>query len=239
MPQESRTIVIVGGTSGIGLGLARACAERGWQVVITGRDTARAQSVAEGIGPNVSGLGFDLSAPESIGAALEKLGTVDHVVLSAIERDRNTLKDYAIDRAVRLTTLKLVGYTEVVHALADRLRPRPSSSVVLIGGMAGYTPYPGSTTVSTVNAGLSGLMRSMVLQLAPVRVNTLHPGLVGDTPAWENASQVLENIASKTPTKQVTTTADMVHGLLFLIDNPAVNGVEIKLDGGMHVQSLV
>lgn len=239
MAQEPRTIVIVGGTSGIGLGLARASAERGWNVVITGRDVTRAQTVAAGIGPKVTGLAFDLAAPEGIAEALKGLGAVDHVVLSAIERDRNPLKDYAIDRALRMTALKLIGYTEVVHVLAERLKPSPASSVVLIGGMAGYTPYPGSTTMSTVNAGLNGLMRSMVLQLAPVRVNTLHPGLVGDTPTWENAAPTLETIAAKTPTKQVTTVADMVHALFFLLDNPAVNGIELILDGGMHVQSLL
>lgn len=239
MAQDSRTIVIIGGTSGIGLGLARACAERGWNVVITGRDADRARQVAERIGPSVTGLGFDLAEPDRIVDALKPLGTIDHVVLSAIERDRNTVKEYAVERAVRLTTLKLVGYTTVVHALADRLHPSPASSILLIGGMAGYTPYPGSTTVSTVNAGLNGLMRTMVHQLAPVRVNTLHPGLVGDTPAWENAAQVLETIAAKTPTKQVASTADMVHGLLFLIDNPAANGVELLLNGGSHVQSML
>lgn len=239
MAEASRTVVIVGGTSGIGLGLARACAQRGWQVVITGRDADRAAKVAAEVGPSVKGVGFDLAAPAGIAGALAGIGPMDHIVLSAVERDRNAIRDYALDRAVRLTTLKLVGYTEVVHALVDRLQPAPTSSILLIGGMAAHTPYPGSTTVSTVNAGLGGLMRALLTQLAPIRVNTLHPGLVGDTPAWEGAQQMLDNIAARTPTKQVSTTADIVHALLFLLDNQAVNGVELKVDGGMHVQPML
>ena len=95
----------------------------------------------------MTGTVFDLAQPHGIAAALADVGPVKHVILAAIDRDANTVKDYDIDRAIRLVTLKLVGYTEVLHTLLGRLSD--DSSVVLFGGMAKQRPYPGSTTVST------------------------------------------------------------------------------------------
>ena len=79
-------------------------------------------------------------------------------------------------------TLKLVGYTEVVHTLRSRLTD--DASIVLFGGMAKERPYPGSTTVTTVNGGVVGLTRTLVEELKPLRVNSIHPGVVGDSPYW-------------------------------------------------------
>src|SRR5581483_655259 len=141
---------------------------------------------------------LDLAAPETIAPALAGIGEVDHVVLAAIERDSNSVRDYDIRNAVRLVTLKLVGYTEVLHALHARMHER--SAVLLFGGMAMRWPYPGSTTVTSVNGAVSTMVRTFLTELAPVRVNALHPGIVGDSPAWTNASQVLENVKARTPT---------------------------------------
>ncbi len=103
-------------------------------------------------------------------------------MLAAIDRDQNTVADYDIVRAIRLVTLKLVGYTEVVHTLRPRLTD--DASIVLFGGMAKERPYPGSTTVTTVNGGVVGLTRTLVEELKPLRVNSIHPGVVGDSPYW-------------------------------------------------------
>ena len=98
---------------------------------MTGRDAARAEGVAAELGGNTTGLGFDLAAPEAIGEALSGVGAVDNLVLAAIERDNNRAREYHIASATRLVTLKLIGYTEVVHALVLRgsaTRARWSSS---------------------------------------------------------------------------------------------------------------
>ncbi len=92
----------------------------------------------------------------AIAPALAALGAVDRLVLAAIERDNNPVRDYDIASATRLVTLKLVGYTETIHTLIPRMTP--DASVVLFGGRAKDRPYPGSTTVSTVNGGITGLI---------------------------------------------------------------------------------
>ena len=127
-----QTVVVVGGTQGLGRDLARHYADGGRRVVVTGRDAERAAAAAAELGASVEGLAFDLSEPATIASALADLGSVDRLALAALDRDLNTVKDYDIEAAIRLVTLKLVGYTEVVHALLDRLTP--DASVLLYGG---------------------------------------------------------------------------------------------------------
>jgi len=224
-------VVVIGGTAGLGLEVARHYAAQGREVVLTGRDPSRAAKVASEVGPSVRGLGFDVSIPDAIAPGLYGIGPVDHLILAAIERDTNTVDGYDIGAAVHLATLKLVGYTEVVHTLSPNLAI--DSSIVIFGGMARIRPYPGSTTVTTVNAGVIGLVRALSTELAPIRVNSIHPGIVGDSPFWsDKPPQVLEAFRSGTLTGKLATMADVVSATAFLLENPAVNGVDLVVDGG-------
>jgi NAD(P)-dependent dehydrogenase (short-subunit alcohol dehydrogenase family) len=227
----SGLVLIVGGTSGIGLRLAERCALAGERVVITGRDGGRAAAVAAAIPGEVVGLGLDLAVPGELAEGLVSVGAVRWLVLAAIERDANTVRDYDVAAAVRLVTLKLVGYSEVVHALVDRLTA--DAAIVLFGGLAWRRPYPGSTTVTTINGGISGLVRSLAVELAPVRVNALHPGVVGDSPEWAGKpAGVLDGLVARTPLGRLASMDDIAGAALFLLENPAVNGVNLELDGG-------
>lgn len=222
------SVVIVGGTAGLGRELAEHYAAAGQPVVLTGRDKARAERVAAEIGPDVSGVALDLTDPHGIADALAGLGPVRHLVLAAIERDSNTVAGYDIANAIHLTTLKLVGYTETVHALADRLTG--DGSVLLFGGMARIRPYPGSTTVSSINAGVIGMVRTMSCELAPTRVNSIHPGIVGDSPYW--IGKQLDAVVAGTLTGRLATMADVVAAAVFLMENNSVNGIDLAVDGG-------
>jgi NAD(P)-dependent dehydrogenase (short-subunit alcohol dehydrogenase family) len=233
----SGAVVVVGGTSGIGLRLAETYAARGSDVVISGRDLGRCSELAahiDGAG-QVTPVALDLSEPESIAAALAGLGEVRHLVLAAIERDQNNVGDYDLARAIRLVTLKLVGYTEVVHVLASRFAA--GASILLFGGQALRRPYPGSTTITTVNGGVSGLVRTLAVQLAPIRVNAIHPGIVGDTPEWADKPEaVLETVRARTPLGRLVTCDEIVDASIFLLENGAVNGVNLEVDGGWMLQ---
>ncbi len=180
----------------------------------------------------MSGRVFDLADPHRIAAAVTDVGPVHRLVLAAIDRDQNSVADYDIDRAIRLVTLKLVGYTTVVHALRDRLSDE--SSIVLFGGMAKERPYPGSTTVTTVNGGVVGLTRSLVEELKPIRVNSIHPGVVGDSPYWSEKPAAIDRYTSETPTGRLACMADIVGAVVFLLENRAANGIELIVDGGWH-----
>jgi NAD(P)-dependent dehydrogenase (short-subunit alcohol dehydrogenase family) len=222
--------LIVGGTSGLGRRLAEELAGQGEQAVITGRDAGRAESVAAELGGDVRGLALDLAEPREIPAALEGVERVGHVVLAAVDRDSNTVADYDIDAALRLATLKLVGYTEVLHCLHGRMHDE--TSVLMYGGLAKDRPYPGSTTVTAVNGAVTTMVRTFAIELAPVRVNAMHPGIVGDSPMWENAAEMLENVKARTPTGRLVTMDEVTDAAMFLLRNRAMNGVNLAVDGG-------
>jgi NAD(P)-dependent dehydrogenase (short-subunit alcohol dehydrogenase family) len=225
------SVVVIGGTSGLGREVAQHFADRGEPVVLSGRDAQRAESVAKEIGAVARGVGVDLCRPDEIAALLSGVDGVDHLVLAAIERDRNTVADYDIAAATRLVMLKLVGYTEVVHALAGRMAT--DGSIVIFGGRAKDRPYPGSATVTTVNAGVVGMVRTLAVELAPIRVNGLHPGIVGDSPEWrDKPAEVLEAVRARTPTGRMVAMRDIVDAVDFLTRNRSVNGIDLYVDGG-------
>jgi NAD(P)-dependent dehydrogenase (short-subunit alcohol dehydrogenase family) len=227
---ERAATVIIGGTAGLGRDLAELCLDKGHRVVIAGRDEERCAGVAAELHPECESFAIDLSKPEAIGDALAGIDSVRHIALVAIERDQNTVADYSIEDAIRLTTLKLVGYTEVVHQLVPRMNGE--GSVVLYGGQAQARPYPGSTTVSTVNGGVIGMVRTMAVELAPIRVNAIHPGVIGDSPYWADNQAALTAVAERTPIGRTVTMRELSEAALFLLENGAVNGINLAADGG-------
>jgi NAD(P)-dependent dehydrogenase (short-subunit alcohol dehydrogenase family) len=228
VPQGS--VVIVGGTRGIGREIARVFAERGRDVVLTGRDEANARAVAEEIGGDARGLGLDLAQPAEIAARLADVGPVDHLVLAAIDRDANTAREYDLERALALVTLKLVGYTETIHTLLPRMSD--DASILLFGGLAKDRPYPGSTTVSTINGGVTGMVHTLAVELGPIRVNAIHPGIVGDSPMWRDNDAMLDRVRDRTPIGRPVTMDQVVSASVFLLENGGVSGVNLAVDGG-------
>jgi NAD(P)-dependent dehydrogenase (short-subunit alcohol dehydrogenase family) len=216
------------------LEIARRYAGQGWSVVVAGRDGSHAKSMAAEIGGDTRGIALDLSEPEQVVDALADVDAVDHIVLSAIIRDTNTIENYDIAAARYLAIMKLVGYTAVVSALRERLAE--DGSVVLFGGRAKDRPYPGSTTVSSVNGGISGMVRTLALQLAPRRVNAIHPGIVGDSPYWSEKEDYIADIREATPTGRNVAMEDIVDGVDFLMRNGSVNGIDLYVDGGWLLQ---
>jgi NAD(P)-dependent dehydrogenase (short-subunit alcohol dehydrogenase family) len=223
-------VVVVGGTQGIGKEVARHYVDAGREVVVTGRDATRAKEAATELGGETTAVAFDLSEPTGIAAALEGVGTVDRLVLAGVNRDANTLREYDLAAATALVTLKLVGYVEVVHALADRLHD--DSSILIFGGLAKERPYPGGMTVTTINHGVDGLVRALTHELKPIRVNAIHPGIVADSPFWAGKTEALEAHRARTMTGRLVRIRDVVDASVFLLENPSMAGAELRIDGG-------
>ena len=230
MPEQG-AVVVVGGTQGLGLEVARHYADQGREVVLSGRERQRADAVAADLGGKARGIALDLAEPDQLAERLAGVERVGHLVLAAIERDENRVRSFDLEGATRLATLKLIGYTEVVHQLAPRMDD--DGAVVLFGGRAMDRPYPGSTMVSTVNGGVTGLVHSLAVELAPVRCNAVHPGIVGDSPYWSAKGEVaLEPVRNRTPGGRLVTMEDVVGAVVFLLENRSVNGVNLAVDGG-------
>ncbi len=225
------SVVVVGGSAGIGKCLARHYADRGYPVFVTSRDQGRADAAAREIGGDTTGLCLDLCRPTEIASTFAHLDNVKHVALVGVERDETKIKEYNIEKALKLVTLKLVGYTEVIHVLAPHMGT--DGSVVLFGGLAKDRPYPGSTTVTTVNGGITTMVHTLAIELAPLRVNAIHPSFVGDSPYWAaKPESVLAPAIARTPLGRLVTMDEVVDATVFLFENRAVTGVNLRVDGG-------
>jgi NAD(P)-dependent dehydrogenase (short-subunit alcohol dehydrogenase family) len=229
---EPTTLVVIGGTSGIGREIAERAAGRGETVIISGRQAEHATQVADQIGGKTRGIAVDLAQPAGLAEQLASIDRVDHLVLAAIARDQNTLDSYDFAPAINLVLMKLVGNTQAIHLLRPVMTD--DASIVVFGGQAYRIPYPGSTTVSTVNGGVEGLVHSIATQIAPVRINAIHPGIVGDSPAWEGKPQDL--LIAQTPLGRLATMSDIADAVEFLLRNRSVNGECLTVNGGRYLR---
>ncbi|MFE6937531.1 SDR family oxidoreductase [Streptomyces chartreusis] len=220
--------LIVGGSGGLGGVIAQYFADRGDDVIIS-RDKARSETIAAGIGVGVRGLALDLAQPETISASLADVTEVDNLVITAVGQAANTLAQFNITDAVTAVTMKLVGYAETVRVLRNRLSP--GASVVLFGGLAKERPYPGSTVVTTFNAGITGLVKTLAVEMAPHRVNALHPGLIGDSPIWRDVPNPPHS--AQTPIGRLVTMAEIANATDFLLRNTGINAHDLHIDGGL------
>jgi NAD(P)-dependent dehydrogenase (short-subunit alcohol dehydrogenase family) len=228
----STSLVIGGASDGVGGVIARRLASRGKQVIVTSRDSSRAEAAAKDIGPAARGISVDLSRPESIASELDSITGVDDVVITAMESVPITLADFQVEAAVRSVTIKLVGYAEAVRSLHGRFRP--GASVVLFGGLAKERPYPGSTMVTTFNAGLTGLVKTLAAEVAPHRVNAIHPGLIGDSPKWRDATS--HPAITATPIGRLVTMDEVADATEFLLRNTGMNAHDLYIDGGLLIR---
>ena len=224
------TVVVVGGTCELGKHLAIHYANKGYPVIVTSRDLGRAQTTASEIGGNCTGLAVDLANPHEIASALAAVEDVRHLALVALHRDENKVREYNIDEAIKLVTLKLVGYTECVHVLAPRMRE--DSSIVIFGGLARNQPYPGSTTITTVNGGVSTLINSLALELSPIRVNAIAPGLI-DTPLLgEYRGEAAKWAEDKLPVRRIGLAEEVAQAVVLVMTNGFITGEVLHIDGG-------
>ena len=225
------SVVVVGGSSGIGEEIARFYADQGRKVYLTSRQQDRADEAAARVGGDSHGIAVDLAQPEGIAAAFAPIeAPIDYLVITAVLRDANSVKEFALPGARDLAVLKIVGYPETIHQLHDRFTDE--SSIVLFGGLAKERPYPGSTTVTSVNGGVEKMVNTLGKEIAPIRVNAIHPGFVLDTWYWAGKDAVHERILSETPTGRPLLTAHVVDAVRFLLENPSINGVNLNIDGG-------
>jgi NAD(P)-dependent dehydrogenase (short-subunit alcohol dehydrogenase family) len=232
-----KSVVVIGATQGIGRELAAEYARRGANVVITGRSAERAAEVAGELSTDVpgtvTGLSLDLTRPAEVAEMLATIERVDRLAIVGMVRDHNTIAAYDVDKASELAVTKVIGYTAVVSALAPRMAK--DASILLFGGVAKDRPYPGSTTVSAVNGAVTGLVRTMSVELSPVRVNAVHPGIIEDSPFWGGVpadAEMMDGFRRLSLTGRLGFMSDIVDACVFLLENSLANSVDLCMDGG-------
>lgn len=233
----SQTVLIVGGTSGLGRAVAELVSDRGDVAIVAGRSQDRVSRVVEALGDRARGVIVDLEDAASIRAAAEEVGHVDHLVLSAASLNYGTFADLEIEDAKAVFENKFWGYYRVVKEFAPRLPEH--ASITLFSGVAANRPAPGTIAVTAVNSALEGLARSLAVELAPIRVNSISPGTI-DTEAYDGMSpedkqKSFDAQAALLPVGRIGRPEDIASTVVHLIDNGYTTGSNVHVDGGARL----
>lgn len=234
MNLKNQHVIVVGGSSGIGLGVAKASLEAGASVTLVGRSLEKLTTAAARLEApqRVRTFAADLTQEESARRLFEELPPANHVVVSTVEPYYQPIRQLDLAKARRTLDSKL---TVALH-VAKHARLEPQASLLFTGGIAALRPGPGGSIVAAANGALISLVRALAIELAPVRVNLLSPGWV-DTPAWDSFGddvkrQRFEQHVKRLPVGRIGTTSDLAHAALFLMSNGFTTGEELNVDGG-------
>jgi NAD(P)-dependent dehydrogenase (short-subunit alcohol dehydrogenase family) len=227
---QGKSVVVVGGSSGIGLATAMLAKAQGAAVTIASRSAERLRAAAAQSGARA--IEADVTSDASVGALFKACGRVDHVVVSAAQLRSGPFRTVSIDDARATMESKFWGAWRVARA-ADIA---PGGSLTLVSGFLSVRPRPGSAIVGAANGALESLAKSLALELAPVRVNAVSPGII-DTPIRaampEDARRkMLEQAAAALPVRRVGTGEDVARQILAFMTIGFATGSIVYLDGG-------
>lgn len=228
---KGRLVMVVGGSSGIGLAVAEAAARQGAGLILAGRDPAKLEAAAARAG-GAKTVSIDLRRLDSVLAAAEGIERVDHLVITAGGFAPAALEASTPDDWRGVLEERLIGPLALVKALG----PRIAGSITLFSGTIAQRPFPGSAILAAAASGVESAVRALALELAPVRVNAVAPGMV-DTPMLDGVlgagkADAIAATAARLPARHVGTADDIAQAVLFLMANRYMTGKTIEIDGG-------
>lgn len=237
MSYQGKKVVILGGGSGMGLALAKKVISSGGTVVIGGRNAAKLDNAAAMLGDRASYMAFDLGDEAAVKAAFEKIGAFDHLVTTAAELTFAAVSDLTTEQVESMLVSKFWGPFYASKYAAPHIAK--NGSITFFSGLAAYRPAPGASIVAALNAALEGFAMTLALEIKPVRVNVVSPGVV-DTPTWdflgaEDRQGLFDSVAGSLPVGRVGQADDLADAALSLMGNGFINGTVLHVDGGGRI----
>ncbi|HEY2757212.1 MAG TPA: SDR family oxidoreductase [Pseudolabrys sp.] len=235
MSLQGQRIVLLGGTSGIGFATAEAAAREGAQVVVV---SSRQQSVDRAVAAlpkGAQGFARDLSREEAIAKFFETIGTFDHLVYTAGENlQLSELSTTSLDWARQFWNVRYWGAVAAVKYGSPHIRR--GGSIVLTSGIANLRPRKAWTVAASICGAMEGLTRALAVELAPIRVNAVSPGVV-KTPLWGAMGEaereaMYSNIGAALPVGRVGEPEDIAEAYLYLMRQGFGSGHVVVVDGG-------
>jgi NAD(P)-dependent dehydrogenase (short-subunit alcohol dehydrogenase family) len=229
-------VVIMGGTSGIGLAAAGILLRDNFRVTIVGRDTQRLATAARTLQDEAGTASVDAANPGAVAALFARLGSFDHLVL-AFGSNKGLGPFATIDvEEVRLSFTEKV-FPQFSCAQAARKFLSPKGSITFLSAVSAFAAMPGAAGIGSANAAIAALVPTLASELRPLRVNAVAPGVI-DTPWWnwaahDHKSQLFSDFASKTPVGRVGTAGEVGSAIAFLVTNGFMTGQTIVCDGGI------
>ncbi|GLX47335.1 short-chain dehydrogenase [Streptomyces hygroscopicus subsp. hygroscopicus] len=235
MGLRGQRVVVLGGTSGIGLAVAEGAAAEGAEVVVASRRQENVDAALKQLPQDARGEVLDTTDEAAVRAFFERLGAFDHLVYTAGETLMlESVAETGLARAQRFLDTRLWGAYAAVRYGAGSVRE--GGSVVLTTGTAGHRPLPGSSVVSALCGAMEALTRALAVELAPVRVNVVAPGLVR-TELWRELPEAEREglyaaSATSLPVGRVGEPADVAEAYLYLMRGGYSTGSVVVVDGG-------
>lgn len=230
---RDQTVLVVGRGGGLAQAISLAARDAGAQVVAAGRNQAGLDAVYASE-PGISTETVDLTDEASIAALGKRLGTVGHVVSTASARARGRVPDLERDAVRRSFDTKVIGPLLLAKHLAPRMTD--GGSFVIFSGAAATKITVGTLAVAITNAAADTLARSLALELAPIRVNAISPGVI-DTSAWDGLGEqgkadYFAEMTQRNPARRIGTPADVAQAVVFAMTNTFLTGQTLHIDGG-------
>ncbi|XYH93238.1 SDR family oxidoreductase [Sorangium sp. So ce1128] len=233
---QGRRVVIVGGTSGMGLGAARAAAREGAEVIVAGRRPASERAAAAPGDERIAHEAVDVTDEGSVKALFERVGALDHLLITAAPKPGSwgAFLEQDVAGAQQYMNTKFFGSWACARYAAPRMRA--GGSITFLTGGAAVRPRAGASMVSATFAALETLSRGLAIELGPLRVNTLRPGYT-DSEMWsflDDAAreQLRRKVSAAMPVRRIGTVEDVGHAAVFLMTNPQVTGSVLEITGG-------
>jgi NAD(P)-dependent dehydrogenase (short-subunit alcohol dehydrogenase family) len=234
---QGRRVVVAGGTSGIGFAVAQAAAQAGAEVTIASSNAQRVHSALEQLPAGTRGEALDFTVEASVKAFFDKVGAFDHLVYSAGESlFLQTVAEMSIEAARKSFDVRYWGAVTAVKYATPHLRA--GGSITLTSGVASTRPLPTWVVPSSILGAMESLTRALAVELAPLRVNAVAPGVLR-TNLWSNMTEedrngLYEFIAGKMPVQRVGEASDVAQTYLYLMQQGFCTGQVLVVDGG-HV----
>jgi NAD(P)-dependent dehydrogenase (short-subunit alcohol dehydrogenase family) len=235
MTLNGQRIVVLGGSSGIGLATAQAAVREGASVVIASSRKARVDEALATLPTGTEGHVLDLADSEATQALFARLGQFDHLVFTAGETlQLGSLATTDVDAAHRFFTLRYWGaYCAAKYGSSSI---RSGGSIVFTSGIAGQRPQAGWSLGASICAAMEGLTRALAVELAPIRVNIVSPGVV-QTPLWANMAEadraaLYQQISERLPVGHIGDAAEIAQAYLYLMRQTYSTGQVLVVDGG-------
>ena len=233
---RAKSVLVAGGSSGMGLAVAAKAAALGARVHIVGRSLERLAKAKTAIDGDVVTHQADISVESDVATLAGNIQRVDHIVTTAADLTFKPFTQISDAEIESTFAAKFWGAVYLVRHFASRIPA--NGSVTFFGGSAAYKAVAGSSIVAAVNAALDGFARTLALDLVPVRVNVLSPGTV-ETPAWsvvpeKERAELLRSIGAAMPVGRVGRPEELADAAIFLMSNGYATGTVLHVDGGVN-----
>ncbi len=234
MRLSDKIVVVVGGGSGIGSAVAKQAHLEGASVIILGRSSTKLEQAKGLIGQNVKAIATDVMDETATSQAFAEIGAFDHLFISAQDASTAPLSETTLEKLRPTLDSKIWGAFHVVKHGVSQIRAH--GSITFISGLAGRRGYAGFAVAGAANAGIEAVARSLAVEIAPIRVNTVCAGVIDtemlDKVFGEQRTEVVKTIAEKLPVKRIGKPEEIADAVLFLMGNGFITGATLLVDGG-------